>query len=243
MAGRSQGLVARITGHFKKYLGEFVYGGIDGSVTTFAVVAGSVGADLGSTVIIILGYANLFADGFAMSIGAYLSTKSEEDYYFKHKAEVEQELEFNPEQAKKDIRIFYKAKGFNEDMLDKIVEITTSDKQHWVDTKLKDELQMVPNNKTPIMTGFTTYVSFILVGMIPMIVYACDYLFFNGIMHPKFLFLLSCIFTSLGFIIIGFLKTLVTKTKRMRGIFETLILGAIAATIAYYVGDILEKLF
>ncbi len=67
---------------FKKleaYLGEFVYGGMDGCVTTFAVVAGSVGANLNSNVIIILGFANLIADGFAMSVGAYLSHKTERD--------------------------------------------------------------------------------------------------------------------------------------------------------------------
>ena len=70
---------------FQEYLGEFVYGGMDGCVTTFAVVAGSVGADLGSSVIIILGFANLLADGFSMSVGAYLSSKSERDNYDKHR--------------------------------------------------------------------------------------------------------------------------------------------------------------
>src|SRR5690606_10546627 len=70
---------------FQNYLGEFVYGGIDGSVTTFAVVAGTVGAGLDSTIILILGFANLFADGFSMSVGSYLSSKSEIDNYNKHK--------------------------------------------------------------------------------------------------------------------------------------------------------------
>ncbi|HCQ16691.1 MAG TPA: hypothetical protein DIU20_10530, partial [Cryomorphaceae bacterium] len=64
---------------WQDYIGEFVYGGIDGSVTTFAVVAGAAGAHLDSAVVIILGFANLLADGFAMSVGSYLSTKSEKD--------------------------------------------------------------------------------------------------------------------------------------------------------------------
>ncbi|NQZ77823.1 MAG: VIT1/CCC1 transporter family protein, partial [Ekhidna sp.] len=71
---------------FQEYLGEFVYGAIDGSVTTFAVVAGSAGANLDSAVVIILGFANLIADGFAMSVGSYLSNKSEKESYEKHKA-------------------------------------------------------------------------------------------------------------------------------------------------------------
>ena len=60
----------------RKYLPEFVYGAMDGSVTTFAVVTGVIGASLSSSVVLILGFANLFADGFSMSIANYMSTKS-----------------------------------------------------------------------------------------------------------------------------------------------------------------------
>jgi len=60
----------------RRYLPEFVYGGMDGSVTTFAVVAGSIGASLSSVVVLILGFANLFADGFSMAVANYVSTKS-----------------------------------------------------------------------------------------------------------------------------------------------------------------------
>jgi vacuolar iron transporter family protein len=65
--------------YFKKYLPELVYGGIDGTVTTFAVVAGAIGASLSPAVILILGFANLFADGFSMAASNYLSRKSESD--------------------------------------------------------------------------------------------------------------------------------------------------------------------
>lgn len=70
----------------ERYLGEFVYGAIDGTVTTFAVVAGAAGAGLNSKVIIILGIANLIADGFSMGASSYLSDKSERDLA-KHKEE------------------------------------------------------------------------------------------------------------------------------------------------------------
>ena len=63
----------------KKYLPEFVYGAIDGIVTTFAVVAGSLGASLSSSIILILGFANLFADGFSMAVSNYLSIKSQNE--------------------------------------------------------------------------------------------------------------------------------------------------------------------
>lgn len=66
------------------FLTEFVYGGIDGCVTTFAVVSGASRAGLPSTIVIILGVANLIADGFAMSVGSYLSAQSELDKFHKN---------------------------------------------------------------------------------------------------------------------------------------------------------------
>lgn len=70
--------VSKIHNRIDKYLPEFVYGGIDGTVTTFAVVAATVGAGLSSSIIIILGLANLIGDGISMAISAYLSAKSEQ---------------------------------------------------------------------------------------------------------------------------------------------------------------------
>ncbi len=221
---------------FQDYLGEFVYGGIDGSVTTFAVVAGSVGAGLDSAVIIILGFANLLADGFAMSVGAYLSTKSEKANYDKHKKVEYWEVEHLPEVEREEVREIYRNKGFEGELLEKVVDVITADKDRWVDVMMKEELEMMEESKSPIKMGAVTYLSFVLIGLIPLVVYVLDY----TVGFPGNLFFWSCIFTSFGFIIVGFLKTYVTETPIWKGILETLILGAIAAGVSYFVGDILE---
>ena len=223
---------------YQDYLGEFVYGGIDGSVTTFAVVAGSVGAGLGSDIIIILGFANLFADGFAMSIGAYLSTRSEQDNYEKHKRVEYYEVEVFPEAERKEVEDIYREKGFQGELLQQVVDVITADKDRWVDVMMKEELKMMKDRKSPFMVGFVTYVSFILIGLIPLSLYVWDYVW--G--FPGNLFLGTSILTSLGFIIVGFLKTYVTETNRLKGIGETLLLGVLAALVSYYVGDFLEQL-
>ena len=223
---------------FRNYLGEFVYGGIDGSVTTFAVVAGAVGAGLESSIIIILGFANLLADGFAMSVGAYLSAKSEKDNYLKHKKLEYWEVEHLPEREKEEIREIYRTKGFEGELLEKVVEVITADKDRWVDVMMKEELEMVEEKKSPFMMGLVTYISFLLIGLIPLLVYVWDF----SVGFSGDLFLWSCILTSAGFVIIGFLKTYVTSTSILKGILETLILGAIAASVAYFVGDILERM-
>jgi VIT1/CCC1 family predicted Fe2+/Mn2+ transporter len=223
---------------YQKYLGEFVYGGIDGSVTTFAVVAGSVGAGLESAVIIILGFANLLADGFAMSVGAYLSTKSELDNYKKYQKAELKNIQQYPEQEKERLRNIYSKKGFSGATLDQVVATITSNEQQWLEVKMKEDLEILPEQKSPFAMGAVTYLSFVSIGLIPLSVYVWDYL---GD-FPGNLFFWSCILTSVGFIAIGFLKTYVTESSILKGIFETLILGAIAAVVAYVVGDVLESI-
>lgn len=223
---------------FQDYLGEFVYGGIDGSVTTFAVVAGAAGAELSSSVVLILGFANLLADGFSMSVGAYLSKKSERDSFEKYKATEYWEIENLPHLEREEIRDIYLAKGFEGELLERVVDVICADKDRWVDVMMKEEIGLIKEQKSPFTIGATTFISFVIVGTIPLIAYIWDYATgFTGSM-----FITSSILTGLAFIVIGFLKSYVTNASRIKGILETLILGALAASVAYFVGDILEKM-
>lgn len=223
---------------FQTYLGEFVYGGIDGSVTTFAVVAAATGAEQAISVILILGFANLLADGFAMSVGAYLSSKAEGDSYEKHFREEKRRVNDFPEKEKEKLKAIYRNKGFDGELLEQVVEVLSSDEDSWVDIKMKEELEMVEEPKSPLAMGAVTYLSFILIGLIPLLVYA-----FSGFLPLDYnqLFWTSCILTGLGFVIIGYLKAYVAETSVIRGILETLALGGIAAGVSYLAGDILEK--
>ena len=222
----------------QEYLREFVYGGIDGAVTTFAVVAGSVGAGLDSSIIIILGFANLLADGFSMSIGAYLSSKSEKDNYNNHMNTEYWEVENIPEMERQEVAEIYAAKGFQGELLQQAVKVITSDKDRWVKEMMTNELFMMEETKSPFKMGLVTFISFVSIGFIPLMLYVWDFIWgFSG--DP---FVWTSILTGLAFMIIGFLKTYVTQANRWKGIAETLSLGTLAALVAYYVGDFLEKL-
>src|SRR5690606_3970330 len=155
----------------REYIGEFVYGGIDGAITTFAVVAGAEGASLGNSIVVILGVANLIADGFSMSLGNFFSTKAERDNFKKHRQIEYWEVENLPETERLEIREIYEAKGFKGELLDRVVDVITSDKDVWVDTMMKEELEMVMGEKTPYKTAGVTFVSFILVGSVPLLSY------------------------------------------------------------------------
>lgn len=225
-------------GRLQDYLGEFVYGGIDGSVTTFAVVAGSAGAELSSSIVLILGFANLLADGFSMSVGAYLSQKSVRDNYEKYRATEYAEISTMPEMEREEVREIYRTKGFEGDLLEQVVDVICADNDRWVDVMMKEELGMVKEQKSPFMIGLMTYASFLLVGTIPLLVYVWDYTAgFEGRT-----FLTASILTGIAFVVIGFLKSYVTNAPRIKGVLETLVLGALAASVAYFVGDLLEKM-
>ncbi|RPA68889.1 hypothetical protein EF405_10075 [Cyclobacteriaceae bacterium YHN15] len=225
-------------GNIQNYLREFVYGGIDGAVTTFAVVAGAVGANLDPAIIIILGFANLFADGFSMSVGAYLSAKSEKENYKKHRNIEYWEIDNIPEMERKEVEDIYRSKGFEGKLLQDVVNVIVSDKDRWVDEMMKNELEMIPDSKSPFKIGLATLISFIVVGFIPLVVYVYDY--FEETAFDIFFW--TSVFTGVAFIVIGWLKSYVNQTNILKSVFETLILGIVAALVAYYVGDFLETL-
>lgn len=179
---------------FEESLGEFVYGAIDGTVTTFAVVAGAAGAGLSSPVIVVLGFANLIADGFSMGASSYLSAKSKRDL--------------------------------------KIRQHTEAGTEH--------EPHDVSHGESPLKDGVTTFASFVLVGFVPFMLYVADSVF-NLNANTNVLFVWSATLTALIFIGIGTLKAYVTRTKVWRAATETFLLGAIAAGLAYALGDLLGK--
>lgn len=224
---------------FSKYQPEFIYGGIDGCITTFAVVAGATGAHFHNNIIIVLGLANLLADGFSMSVGSYLSSKAEGQHYQKNKRTEYWSVENKPMEETDEIRKIYQQKGFEGEMLEEIVKVITSHKHLWVDEMMKDELKMMEPSKSPFKKGLATYASFIAVGLIPLLVYVLD-LISPNLKLP--LFFISSILTFFAFILIGYLKAHLNQVGKIKGILETLFLGGFASFLSFVAGTVLENL-
>ncbi len=223
---------------YQEYLPEFIYGGIDGSVTTFAVVAGATGAGLSTSIVIILGFANLIADGFSMSVGAYLASKSEKDNYKKHLEIEAWEIENLPEKEREEVEEAFTNMGFEGGLLQDATDKICEDKNRWIDFMMKHELFMIEDTKSSLASGLATFISFIIMGLIPLSVYLINFLSdleFN-------LFAYSSALTAMTFIVIGYLKSYITSSKVLTSIIGTLSLGLIAAVLAFFVGDVLEHL-
>ncbi len=222
----------------EEYLPEFVYGGIDGIVTTFAVVAGAAGAHLSVQIVLILGMANLIADGLSMSVGAYLAKRSEVDSYSKHLKKQYDKIAHHPEKASRQLREVYEEKGFEGADLQTIEEQIKSNEAVWAHTLLVYRHELLPETKSPVKAGFSTLIAFVVAGAVPLIAF----LYAQGSSLQFSPFLISSICAALTFVFIGWSKHQLTRGGLLKSILETLSLGALAAGAAYFVGDMLEKM-
>ena len=219
---------------------DFVYGGTDGVITTFAIVAGAFGASLSISVILILGFANLLADGFSMSIGNYLSRRTNIEYIEKERRKEEWSIDNLSEEEKEEIRKIYKNKGVEGDLLEDLVRVITSKRKIWVDTMMKEELGLIDDKKEPKDTAFTTFVAFNLLGLIPLSPFIIIYIIGITFISSYNAFILSSIFTAISFFLIGIIKGRIVKISFIKSGLHTLAIGGIASIVAYTIGYVLS---
>jgi len=219
------------------YIGDMVYGGLDGIITTFAVVSGVAGAQLGSNIILILGLANLFADGFSMATGAYLSSKSELEYYEREWQREAWEVEHFPEGERVELYEIYRQQGYSEEDARRLVEIKSRDPQRWVQAMMIDELGLLPDERKPLFSALATLASFVVAGSVPLIVYLVG-LFVS--LSPSVSFPVSFGLSALALFGVGAAKVLVTERSPFRSGLEMLLVGGLAAGVAYGVGALLK---
>ena len=215
------------------YLKDFIYGAVDGCVTTFAIVAGVVGAEQPASLVVILGFANLFADGLSMAISNYLGTRAEAQMVDRARRIEEQHVETVPQGEREEIREIFRQKGFEGELLERVVTVITSDRRLWVETMLRDEWGLSLTRISPARSGLTTFVAFVLVGLVPLLPYT---LLRPLVPEAELLFTVSVLATGAVFFLVGALKAVVTETRWWRGGLETLLMGGAAAAVAYGVG-------
>jgi VIT1/CCC1 family predicted Fe2+/Mn2+ transporter len=215
------------------YLRDWIYGGIDGSVTTFAVVTGVVGAHLSPAVIVIMGLANLMGDGFSMAASNFLGTKSEHDDVRRLEAIERRHIEVAPEGEREEVRQIFAAKGFAGTDLERVVELITSDPDRWVRTMLTEEYGLPLEPRSPWMAATSTFSAFAICGLVPLLP------FLMGVPRA---FAVSVVLTGAMFFLIGSVKSYWSTVRWWRSGISTLLVGGIAASLAYAVGVFLKNL-
>jgi VIT1/CCC1 family predicted Fe2+/Mn2+ transporter len=220
-------------------LRDFVYGSIDGAVTTLAVVSGVAGAQLATGVVIVLGLANLIADGFSMAASNYLGTRAEEQLRQRARRQEEREIESYPEGEREEIRQIVTSKGFEGADLERAVEIITSDRQRWIEMMLTEELGLSLSGPSPLRAAALTFVAFAVVGSIPLLPFILNFVTPNAIGNP---FVWSTLLTAGAFFGVGAAKSRFVEQSWLWSGLETLLVGGAAAGIAFFVGKLLGGL-
>ena len=227
---------ARLDADSQSYLRDFVYGAIDGIVTTFAVVAGVAGAGLEDRVVIILGAANLLADGFSMAVSNLLGSRAEGQQRERARLEEERQIRLLPEGEREEVRRIYAAKGLKGETLEAVVEAITADREVWLNTMITEELGFSPAERSPLRAAAMTFAAFVALGSLPLLIFAAQLAFGVDIDAP---FAWSAVLSGIAFFAVGTVKARFVEQAWWKAGLETLALGGVAAALAYVVGIVL----
>jgi VIT1/CCC1 family predicted Fe2+/Mn2+ transporter len=215
------------------YLRDWVYGGIDGSVTTFAIVSGVIGAHLAPSVVLILGAANLLADGFSMAASNYSATRTERQELDHLRVVEARHIAQHPEGEREEVRQILEKQGFSGAEIERMVAVITSNRDRWIEFMLAEEYGLARQVRSAMKSALTTFASFFLCGAIPLVAFVLR------LPEP---FTISLWMTLVVFFAIGSLKSRVLTISWLRGGLETLATGSIAASLAYGIGVLLRGL-
>lgn len=215
--------------HNPDYLKDTLLGGIDGGISTFAIVAGTIGGGFPAIVALALGIASLVADGLSMAASNFQATKSLGDKLTQIRKDEAFQIEQLPEGEKEEVRLIFAEKGFEGDLLDQIVAVITKDKKRWIDTMVQEEFGMPLKAPNPYIAAVMTYMAFLIVGLIPLLP------FFWAVENLTLTFVTSCTLTGIAFVIVGILKGLYLKSSLIKEAVEVLVLGSVAAVSSYYI--------
>ena len=228
----------RRIGTIQEYLKQIVYGGNDGIVTTFAIVAGFAGAgaeggaQIGVIAVLLFGLANLFADATAMGLGEFLSARAQQDVYNATHQKERLEIENDPVSGRARMMENLSLQGVSESDATKLVDVMLKNPKFITDFVMQYELGMPdPSASSAIMNGLFTFVSFIALGSVPL----APYFFMDPTQST---FRLSVAATLAALTSLGLLRWKVTNESILRCVGETVSVGGICALVAFGVGMI-----
>ena len=228
------------------YTRQIIYGGLDGIITTFSIVAASVGANLDYKIVITMGFANLFADAISMGFGEYLSTSLENNLILEEREKKSIEIDENIFDFKeKLINFLVDKKNMHRDHASNIIHSYTSSNDYnkiFLDyaTFLENDIQMPQVSCQLIKNGFATFISFILFGCLPLIVFISVCSMNTELYYLAFY--ISIGVTTLTMFFLGFFQAIISYQNPFYNGFIVMINGTIATSCAYAIGYIFENL-
>ena len=231
-----EAVAARLSEPPRSSLADWVLGAIDGVITTFAIVAGVVGAGLSAGGVVVLGIANLFADGLSMGASRYLGAEAEGDRRRDAIRQERRHIRTVPEGEREEVRQILIMKGFRGADLESAVEVITGDEEVWVNFMLTEELGFSSEADRPHIAAAWTFLGFVCFGILPLAPFVID-VAIAEIRYPEWW---SVALAACAFVVVGVLKARAVGLAPRRSALRTVVVGGTAAAVAFAIGYVLR---
>lgn len=226
-----------------------VFGGLDGIITTFAVIAGAVGAQLSFVAVIAMGLANLIADAFSMGLGELTSSSAEHEYELGKQALKSKQVEEDPAHNELLLVKLYMDKGLEAEHACQLASVLRKYPEVHTDTLLIEELGIMPpeQDSDSVKQGGVMFGAFIMFGAVPLVAFAVAVKVlgagnFSTELTMMRSFMVSCLFTAVTLMALGAVKAKFTEQPVIKSAFKMLGIGCISGLAAFGVGEGLSKM-
>jgi vacuolar iron transporter family protein len=155
------------------WLRDVILGGQDGLVNILGIILGVIAGGGSKTVLLATGFAAAFTESISMGAVGYTSALAERDYYAAERTREEAEIDATPEAERQEIRDIYAGKGFSGDLLERVVDTITANRDAWLGTMMDEELHLQPVQSADILRSATLITVATLIGhLIPLLPFA-----------------------------------------------------------------------
>jgi predicted membrane protein (TIGR00267 family) len=214
-------------------ISDIILGGQDGLVNVLGIILGVAAATGDAYIVLVAGLAATFAESVSMGAVAYTSTVADADYYESEREREYRHIKEVPNLEKEEIRSIYANKGFDGEMLNKIIDTITANQDVWVAVMMAEEHQLQPvNRKHALRSAIIVGVAAVIGSLIPLIPFM-----FVPISAAM---VLSISLSAFVLFTVGVVKARMTVGHPGKSGIEMAAIGITSALVGYAVGVLLK---
>jgi VIT1/CCC1 family predicted Fe2+/Mn2+ transporter len=217
------------------FLRNVVYGFNDGLTANFGLVAGVIGAAVEPHVILVSGFAGMFADALSMGASGYLAAKSEQEVY-SHEIEMEkEEIRLMPDVEEEELALLYQTKGVDPRTARRMASEVMRDPQRALGEQVREELKIGEAHATPLKEGWLTGAATAVGALIPVAPFL--------LLPPRVAAWSAFTIAMLSHFLVGAARSLFTGRGVIRSGADMFVVGLGVAAVGYVVGDLVARVF
>jgi len=230
------------SGDAGEYISAIVFGGLDGIITTFAIVSAAAASHLTRSVILIIGFANILGDAVGMAVGDYVSTKAEMDHAVAAKTKEERNITHRQQEEKLSLIEVYVSKGLSRSDAERVVAILSENSEVFLEAIMVEKLGFLSETgeEGALKEAGITFGAFMVFGGLPLLAYICGGNYstpggFDGVYGASVALFAIALFT------LGAIKGKIGKKRWWMSGLTMLLNGAITTALSYVLGYFLNE--